>query len=302
MKKVKNAVATADNANAKRNELTLTPYSGQVKCGLIQVKDLLRLNIHPLNRRIDQNHVNEFLNIIKDEGDTDVILKASELIVNEVTNTILDGNHRYIAILKAANEGIIRPDAQVRVVLEHYETIAEEVDRIISLNTHSKNWTLNDYIDSFVQWERDRGEFDGPYNRLKDFCVKHVLCYSSDRRTNETKPKYIYGVTIIKGTRCNNEIKHGELEITDEDLENAHHIHDELCQIRDRLELDMQGSDIEGMAQEWLTQRDRINLPSFLKNKPSRTVMKMPKGNRSEWRQVFLTIRDEQEVGSKRAR
>lgn len=289
-------------ARSNNNQIKLTPYNGQIKCGLMQVKDIYKLNTHPLNRRIDQNHVNDFLNIIKEEGDRDIVLSASEFVVNEVTNTILDANHRYYAVKKAVDDGYIRLDAYIRVLFEHYETTAQEVDRIISLNTHSKNWTLNDYIDSFVQWERDRGEYDGPYSRLRDFCVKHVLCYSSDRRTNETKPKYIYGVTIIKGTRCNSDIKHGELAITSEELEQAGIVHDELCQIRDRLDLDMQGSDIEGMAQEWLMQRGNIGLDNFLKHKPSRTVVKLPKGNRSDWRQVFLTIRDEQETGSKRAR
>lgn len=283
-------------------QIKLTPYNGQINCGLMQVKDIYKLNTHPLNRKIDQSHVNDFLNIIKEEGDIDIILSASEFVVNKWSNTILDGNHRYYAVKKAVDNGYIRLDAYVRVLFEHYDSKAAEVERIISLNTNSKNWTLNDYIDSFVQWERDEVNYDGPYNLLRDFCVKHVLCYNSDRRTNETKPKYIYGVTIIKGTRCNNDIKHGTLEITQDELDNAHIIHDELCQIRDRLELDMQGSDIEGMAQEWLTQRKNINLDNFLNHKPSRTVVKLPKGNRSDWRQVFLTIRDEQETGSKRAR
>lgn len=301
MKKLNGTAAAANSADTN-SKIQLTPCDGLVKCGLMKVSDLNILKTHPLNRRIDAGHINDFVNIIKEEGDVDVVLKGSEFIVNEVTNTILDGNHKHFAVQKALQQGYIRPDAYVRVMLEHYDTIAEEVNRIIGLNTNSKNWNINDYIDSFVQWERDRGEYDGPYNRLRDFCIKHVLCYAADKRTKETKPKYIYGVTIIKGTRSNNDIKHCGLSITREELEKAHRIHDELCQLRDKMELNMQGSDIEGMAQEWLTQRENIDLEKFLKYKPSKTVMKLPKGNRSEWRQVFLTIRDEQETGSKRAR
>lgn len=281
-------------------QIKLTPYRGQVNCGLIKVKDLVYLNIHPLNRRIDANHVNEFFNIIRDEGDTDVILKASELIVNEVTNTILDGNHRYPAILKAVNEGIIRPDAKVRVVMEHYDSLADEMDRIVELNTHSKNWQLPDYIDSFARWEEERSEYDGPYTRLLNFCLQHTLCAPSGEKN--PYPKYRYGIAMIKGQRRDKEIKRGELEISTAELADAGIIHDELCVIRKHLGLPMHGTDIEGMALEWMLYRNSIDLKMLKRRKPSATVSKAPKGNRGDWRRVFLLIRDEQEVGSQKAR
>lgn len=285
---------------ANTSKIKLTPYKGQVNCGLIKVTDLIYLNTHPLNRRIDLNHVNEFANIIREEGDRDVVLAASELIINDFTNTILDGNHRFHALIKSVNDGIIRPDARVRVVMEHYESLADEMDRIVELNTHSKNWQLPDYIDSFVRWEEERGEYDGPYTRLKNFCLQHTLCAPSEEKSSY--PKYRYGISMIKGQRRDSEIKRGELQIGTAELADAHVVHDELCAIRNRLDIPMHGNDIEGMAQEWMLHRNSIDLNKFLKRKPSLTVAKAPKGNRTDWRRLFLIIRDEQEVGSKRAR
>lgn len=285
---------------SNKSNLKLTPYRGQVNCGLIKVTDLIYLKTHPLNRRIDQNHVNEFYNIIRDEGDKEVVLSASEIIVNEVTNTILDGNHRFPAILKAVNDGTISPNAKVRVVMEHYESLADEMDRIVELNTHSKNWQIQDYIGSFVKWEEERGEYDGPYTRLQNFCLQHTLCAPSEEKS--TYPKYRYGIAMIKGQRRDKEIKRGELEIGTAELADAHVVHDELCAIRNRLDLPMHGTDIEGMAQEWMLYRNSIDLNKFLKRKPSSTVTRAPKGKRGDWRRVFLLIRDEQEVGSKKAR
>lgn len=286
-------------SNNSSKKIKLTPYKGQVNCGLIKVKDLIYLNMHPLNRRIDQNHVNEFINIIRNDGDVDVVLSASELIVNEVTNTILDGNHRYPAIIKAANDGIIRPDAKVRVVLEHYENLSDEMDRIVELNTHSKNWQLQDYIDSFARWEEDRGEFDGPYTRLRNFCLQHTLCAPNTEK-KDSRPKYSYGIAMIKGQRRDKEIKRGELEISTAELEDANIIHNELCVIRERFGLPLHGNDIEGMAKEWILYRNVIDLNKLKRRRPSAAVARTMKGNRGDWKNVFMLIRDEQEVGNKR--
>lgn len=286
---------------ARAGRIELKAYDGQIECGLVEVYELLNFSIHPLNRRIDSNHVNDFINIIREEGDTGIVLAAGEIIVNDYDGIILDGNHRYSAIIRAANEGLVSPHSKVRVMYEHHCSVEDEMARIVELNTHSRNWTLNDYIDSFYRWEQERGE-NGAYTKLRDFCVKHVLCYSCDMRTCATSPKYVYGATIIKGSRNSGALKKGALEISDGELELANTVHDELCQIRDRLGLQMQGSDIEGMTQVWWEKRGTIDLHDFLTHRPSKSVMRLPKGNKSEWLQVFLTIRNEQETGSKRAR
>lgn len=246
------------------------------------------------NRKINNKHVNDFVTILKDtvfEPDEDGDMLAYGIIpviVNPITNHILDGQHKVKAYKEAIDKGLIPSDVKILVGLWRILDEAHENAVTIMLNSKSKNWSLNDYLDAYAQ--------DSIYYAtLKDFCQKHSLC-KKITKTGDTQLNYRYGAAIITGKGCEEALKQGLFSFTNDQLAIAHNIHEEMVSIRRKLGLES-SSEVEYMAKEWHKQRQIINvndilalkyLPVFVREKQIR--------NLKDWKEVFSILHNAIEV------
>lgn len=232
------------------------------------------------NRKVKDKHVNEFVNLIKNKeyDEETLVFGLIPIIINPVTNHILDGQHRLEAFKKAIKRGLIPENAKILVGFWKISDECAERDTIIVLNTNSKNWTLEDYLNSYAQMN----EY---YAKLRQFCQTHSLC--NQKNGDVIKLNYRYGAAIIKGKACHSALKNEEFACDEAELALAEVIHEEMVQIRQKLEMNYSSTDIEGMATEWHKARKIMSYKDILKvNIPQRIMNNKPK-NATEWENVF---------------
>lgn len=235
------------------------------------------------NRKVNEQHVNEFVNLIKNKeyDESTLVFGLMPIIVNPITNHILDGQHRLEAFKKAIEKGLIPSDAKVLVGKWVIPYEDEEKGIILMLNTHSKNWSMNDYLDSYAQMN----EY---YAKLRQFCQSHSLCYQ--KKGDVMKLNYRYGAAIIKGKACQSVLKKEEFMCDDAELALADVVHDEMAKIRQKMDMNYSSTDIEGMATEWHKARNIMSVKDIMKvNIPKRIMNNKPK-NASEWESVFSLL------------
>ncbi len=260
---------------------------------ILTIEEVVSYGRAQRNRQIDDSHVNDFYTIIKntkfkknDDG-TYLVYGIIPIIVNPITKHILDGQHKREAVIKAYEKGDIDENARILVGLWEIDDIEEENKVIVMLNTKSKNWTLNDFVESYSKYNEN-------YRRLREFCDTHMLC-NSISKSGKKKYKYRYPAAMITGKGGQDLLRGGTFSFTEEQLNTASKIHDELVDIRKKLRLPMTRPDIEDMAKEWHQQRNFItvsqikaipynNLPKSLREKKI--------NNKKDWREVFSVLKD----------
>lgn len=196
--------------------------------------------------------------------------------VNLLTNNIIDGQHRTEAFRQLVEAGLLPADSKLKVMF--VETPPdEEKQAIIDANTHSKNWSLDDYIASYA-----RAGIES-YVVLDDWCKHHSL-------TNDNgNSKFRYGASIITGKKCSAILKSGEFTFTEEELTRAEEIHAEMSVIIELFNMRGKGCWIENLATSWTAVRNQHNFKVWLremKNKKNK-FMKLPKDNVKDWDNIF---------------
>lgn len=248
------------------------------------------------NRKVKRNHVNDFVNVIKDgksridlEDGTYLVFGIIPIIVNPVTGNILEGQHRHAAFEKAYEDGLIGDNA--RILVGYWRIEDPELENIITidLNSKTKNWSLDDYMASYAQYLEN-------YARLKQFCETHSLCNKPNTSAKAEKTnKYRYGAAIITGKGQTASLKAGVFSFTEEQLTEAETIHKEMVDIRKKLGLPVYatGSEVEAMAIEWHTQR------KFISASDIKALVYIPVdvrgrqlSNKSDWNYVFCRLKD----------
>lgn len=211
------------------------------------------------------------------------------IMVNTLTNHIIDGQHRLRAYQELIKDGYLPKDTKIKVLF--YEIpIDEEKEEIINANTNSKNWSLDDYIRSYIK--------DGiiPYCKLQEWCKTHPLCYKykKDNETNEQRKdfKYRYAASILTGRRCQLELKSASFNFTEEDEKIGNEVHTELMEIIDVLGKKDYGAWIESLAVTWYKYRDMHPFKVWLKEMKSKKnkLQRMPSDNAGEWEAIFNTV------------
>lgn len=240
------------------------------------------------NRKINEQHVNDFVTILKDTTfvpDEDGEMLAYGIIpviVNPITNHILDGQHKIKAYKDAIDKGLIPSDVKILVGYWRIYDEAHENAVTIMLNSKSKNWSLNDYLDAYAQ--------DSVYYaKLKDFCQKHSLC-KKITKTGDTQLNYRYGAAIITGKGCQDYLKQGTFSFNDDQLAVADNIHDEMLSIRNKLGM-KSSSEVEFMAKEWHKQRKIMTADEIvsLKYLPA-AVRERQITSQRDWKEVFSIL------------
>lgn len=104
------------------------------------------------NRIIHQGHLNKLILSIKKKN----MLNVNPIIVNERME-VIDGQHRLLAAEK------------LELPIYYTEVEGARLTEVQDLNVNSKNWSLKDWIDSYIQ----RGKKD--YALLKDFAEAYEI-------------------------------------------------------------------------------------------------------------------------------
>lgn len=177
------------------------------------------------NREINSGHVRSIYKNM-DERLLGVIT------VDIDTKSILDGNHRWLALEKYLQDGnkLSRP---IRVMYEKREGGETVEEAIIRLNNRRKNWTAQDFIMSKV------GVEDKYANELQDFCLARPWLRKEtiDKKTGikTLKPIMRYGGWFIKGVNCSPLFKKGSYVHTPEELAKGADVYDEAVKIMDAI-------------------------------------------------------------------
>lgn len=197
------------------------------------------------------------------------------ITINVVTNHVIDGQHRLKAYQDLIKEGVLDPDTRIKVMLVEIP-VEDEKQAIIDANTNSKNWSLDDYIASYVK----AGILS--YAKLNDWCKTHPLACEGG------KAKFRYGAAIIKGKRCL-ELKTGEFSLTEDELKRADEVHAEMLEIVELFNLKGKGAWIESLATSWIAVRNQHDFRSWMKELKAKKqrFLKLPKDNSKDWDSIF---------------
>lgn len=209
------------------------------------------------NREICQAHVRS----ICKKMDEDML---GIFIVDDETGYLLDGNHRWIACEKYMQEGgrFSKPFRYIYGTRLPNETVAEA---IVRYNKNRKSWTAQDFICL------KKNEGDKYANELFDFCNERKWLHkeTKDKKTGvkTIEPIMRYGGWFIKGINCSPLFKRGDYYHTQEELDAAKDVYNEIEKIMDAAKITKTGTWFGEFVAAWrrvrIEQKDKIaSLPN----------------------------------------
>lgn len=252
-----------------------------IKFELVNYEDSLKFGKNQENRAFNHGHLQK----LKAQ-----MLNSFSIIppitVNTVTNHLIDGQHRLKAYQILVNDGQLPQDSKIKVM---YVEIPVEYEKqaIVDANTNSKNWSLDDYIASYVK----AGIVS--YKKLEEWCDSHSLCcnFAKQKESGDIGKKYSYryAAAILKGKNCANDLKSAVFTITDDDLTIGNEVHAEMVEICDLLKLKGNGSWLESLAISWHEIRKQHDFKTWMKEFKSKKAryLKMPTDSKKEWDAIF---------------
>lgn len=173
------------------------------------------------NREINQGHIRS----IYKNMDEDLL---GELKVDIETKTLLDGNHRWLALEKYLKDGF-KLSKPIRVIYVKRKPGQSVEDAIIEFNNHRKNWTTQDFIMSKAN-QGDKYAIE-----LQNFCKERPMLRSEhiDKKTGvkTIKPIMRYGGWFVKGSNCSPDFKKGNYTHTTDELKTGAEVYDEIEKI-----------------------------------------------------------------------
>lgn len=253
------------------------------------------------NRPIKQNHVDEFKNELKKSNikDGELSFGVVPIVVNEITNHILDGQHRHLSFIQSIEEGILPKGAEIAVLLVKF-TEDEELDKIIKYNEKSKNWSLNDFIGLYSYLHNMN------YIKLIKFAKSHELCKSKTDFSNEIEfdkygwpilngLKMRYATALIKLKKCDKMQKRGEFTASEDELQRAETINNEIVEILKYIYDNeyVVNANVEPMIFDWAERRNNTTLSHVRKNLNKnneylkKEIVRGGKGARTAWIAAF---------------
>jgi hypothetical protein len=231
----------------------------------------LTFGTHPENRLYNYCHLDKIKKQMHKAFET-----MPPITVNVVTNHIIDGQHRHKGYQDLYSNGSLPSDTKLKVMFVEIP-LEEEKQAIIDANTNSKNWSIEDYITSYVKANVVS------YVKLEEWCKAHPL-------TSENgKAKFRYGATMITGKRCGNLLKTGRFTFTEEELHRADEIHAELLEIVTLFGLKGRGLWIESLAKSWIDVRSQHEFRTWMAEfkLKKQYFQRLPKDNSSDWENIF---------------
>lgn len=213
------------------------------------------------NRMINHGHVNQ----IKKAMEAGDFPYMPPITVNDVTGNIIDGQHRTAAFLQAVKSGILPEDSKIEVKIVSIPQ-EKEIEAICNANVNSKNWSVDDFIDSYARGNEPQRS---NYIKLQQFCDSHTLLHKeyvskTDNVVKTFKRNYRYAVAMLKGKDGKKLLKNGNLELNDDILSLGNIIHDEVETILEILDI-KDGPAVETVAIIWFKYRTELPLTDWKK-------------------------------------
>lgn len=241
------------------------------------------------NREHNQHHIDEMANAIEESGGME---NFPPLIINIRTNTFCNGHGRHAAITKVLERGRVKC-LDYRVIFVDIPE-DEQDDFIITLNTTSDNWSVNDYVKNFAS----RGIES--YINLISFCLANEMLYKVKAGKKVFCPRY--GIAALG--MSNSVLKSGNLVLTDEVLDKGKKVVDEATELRSIIV----GTDakangggwLEAFLQGWNVSRETLDVDfkaykKTLRNKMNLKKTNVPRGSnrKGDWIAFFDMINQE---------
>lgn len=252
-----------------------------IKFDLVGYEESLKFGKNQENRAINHGHLQKIRSQCLSSFET-----MPPITINTVTNNVIDGQHRLKAYQSLVSDGGMPEETKIKVMFVEVP-VEEEKKAIVDANTNSKNWSLDDYIASYVK----AGIVS--YMALEDWCKLHSLCCSFTRQkgSGEVRKKYSYryAAAILKGKGCSSDLKSASFSLTKEEEEVGDEIHAEMLEICELFKLKGYGSWIESLAISWRGIRGQHEFKVWMKEFKSKKVryLKMPKDTVKEWDSIF---------------
>lgn len=203
------------------------------------------------NRDLNMGHVLQIKESLKEMymeyGDFHML---PQLIINQQTGHLLDGNHRWEAfrLLYEENNGEVnnKTEIDVKVVSIPEE---KEFQTFVKINCTQKGWSLNDFLDHYTK----QGKNVVSYKTLKDFCASDTEGYLY--KPKNKKCNYRYGAAILKGQGCQKMLRDGSFTVTEEELGRGYITLREVKKILKALKIKT-GCQIEYIACKWIDKKN----------------------------------------------
>ena len=260
---------TVQNGNSASNNVTKF-----VDWGFLSYDEVLAFGKNQENRKINHPHLERIKKQILASAET-----MPPITINIVTNHIIDGQHRCEAYKNLIENGSLPKDTKIKAMFVQIPVEYEKA-AIIDANTNSKNWSVDDYIESYVK----AGIV--AYKVLDEWCKNHIL-------TSENgKAKYRYGAAIITGKRCQAVLKEGNFYFSESELNTADDVHAEMLEIVELFGLKGKGAWLESLAVSWYSVREQHEFRKWMKEMKikKQKLLKMPKDNQKDWDNIFASI------------
>lgn len=250
------------------------------------VEEVQNIDDSKLNRLIDMKHVSK---LEKDMEDAKPAFRP--LVVNPLTNHLVDGQHTKKAFLNLIKKGKLNPSETLLV--QFVEMTDEEEDKEIEhMQQNSKAWYLDDYVHRYMKMK------NANYINLFNFAIHHSLTCKNVVNgdvdvTNITDRGVLKNVlwrvasALIKGENCQKDLRTGTFVVTEEELKNAEQIHAEALQIRKALNFEEKGQQVEQMFVAWSENRTTYKFDLMLSELKNRRYKEMPKATLNNWRDIF---------------
>ena len=238
------------------------------------------------NRMIDESHINLFTKYSEQK-----LRNMPAITVNERTGRLIDGQHRVRAIIKMIEQGKLPKDYRFDVMLID---ISEEEERseIINANINSKGWSQINYIKFYMEDVCE--DISNSYKMLDKWCRRHTL---TAPKSEKISPRFRYGAAIIKGMGCSTILKNGLFKVTQEELDEADKIHNELCDILEAMDRVKIGYWLENMAVSWSNARRNTDFKKFMKTLKNDSILGSVKGRPSntkrDWDYIFAYVKSQ---------
>ena len=250
-----------------------------LKFSEVSFDDTIGYGKNQRNRKINEANLSKIKKQMTESFDV-----IPPITVNVVTGNIIDGQTRHKAYLDLMLEGRLPEDTKLKVMFVEIDE-NEEIEAIINANTNSKNWSSDDYFDSYVKGENDS------YAKLEEFCKNHSLTHDTKKDGKIGKKKFRYAACMIKGKDCHNELKQGTFTCTDEEIEHGDKVHSEILDILETLELPTNVHWLGAMSLSWNRYRDMHSYSEWKEaletKKNHKRFIRLKKENQTDWNIVF---------------
>lgn len=204
-----------------------------------------QLNLSAFNRELKQEHVAELMSDMMHNFQAFGPITVSE------RNTIIDGAHRREAFVNCVTQGKLPSDSKLLVKVISVP-VEEEQDLIRKTNSHTKSWTMPDYVKANIAAGNDS------IKKLAEWCSTRELCLNEFRKKDRIK--YTYGLAFLTGKKNVGDIQNNTLKLSDEDIELGTAIYDEINELRQIIKWEIPNNRFDYWAMLW---RDARNWHPF---------------------------------------